>query len=341
MDPEKRPTIRDVAEAAGVSTATVSNVVNGHPHVRGKTRAKVLEAIQSLGYRASRAAKSLPAGRTFLLAYCLPSDAARNFALDVFLHHVVSRAAEAELEVLLFTQKGEDRVQPYAELLLRGGADGFVLSGIDYQDPRVAFLQERSIPFACFGRVESDSVASVDVDGASGVATAVDHVHSLGHERIAFVGWPEGSATGDDRHAGFVGRAGALGLEAGRVVRSIDDFDLGRKLVPTLVRDHDPTAVVSVSDTLALGVMAGLRDEGLEPGRDVAVTGFDDIPAASLAAPSLTSLRQPMEQVGALLVERLVARLTGEDAPTSVLVQPDLIVRDSTAGAARSRPGGD
>ncbi|MYE55937.1 MAG: LacI family transcriptional regulator [Acidimicrobiaceae bacterium] len=341
MDPVKRPTIRDVAEAAGVSTATVSNVVNGHPHVRGKTRAKVLEAIEKLGYRASRAAKSLPAGRTFMLAYCLPADAARNFALDVFLHHVVSRAAEEDLEVLLFAQKGKDRVRPYAELIRRGGADGFVLSGIDYRDPRVAFLQERAIPFACFGRVDDESVASVDVDGASGISAAVNHLHSLGHERIAFVGWPEGSATGDDRLAGFVGRAGALGLDPGRVVRSIDDFDLGRKLVPALVSDHDPTAVVSVSDTLALGIMAGLRDEGLEPGRDVAVTGFDDIPAASLAAPSLTSLRQPMEQVGALLVEHLVARLTGEDAPISMLVQPDLIVRDSTAGTARSPARGD
>jgi len=112
-----------------------------------------------------------------------------------------------------------------------------------------------------------------------------------------------------------------------------NDFDAARKAVAELMRQSDPTAIVCVSDTLALGVMAGLRDLGMVPGQDVAVTGFDDIPAASLTAPGLTSLRQPMNTVGTLLVERLVALLVGEDAPASVLVEPDLIVRESTTGA--------
>ncbi len=316
--------------------ATVSNVVNGHAHVRDGTKKRVLEAIDALGYQASRAARSLPAGRTFLLGYCLPDDTSPNAALDVFLHHVVSTAARADLEVLLFTQKDLDKVQPYAEILQRGGADGFVLSGIDYNDTRVDFLEQRGIPFACFGRVADESVISVDVDGAAGIQAAVSHLHSLGHERIAFVGWPEGSATGDDRFDGFSTLAIALGLDPQRVVRTLNDFDLARKLVPALLSDHRPSAVVCVSDTVALGVLAGLRDEGLTPGGQIAVTGFDDVPAASLCAPSLTSLRQPMDRVGALLVERLVARLTGEDAPGSELVEPDLIVRESTIGASEA-----
>ena len=336
MPSGRRPTIQDVAEHAGVSMATVSNVVNGHAHVRDRTKRRVHEAIELLGYQASRAARSLPAGRTFLLGYCLPGDTSPNAALDVFLHHMVSTAAQADLEVLLFAQKDVDRVQPYADVLRRGGADGFVLSGIDYDDPRVEFLQQRDIPFVCFGRVIDETVISVDVDGASGIQAAASHLHSLGHERIAFVGWPEGSATGDDRYAGFSSWANELGVEAHRVVRTHNDFDLARKLVPALMSDHSPTAVVCVSDTVALGVMSGLRDEGLEPGHQIAVTGFDDIPAASLCAPSLTSLRQPMDRVGALLVERLAARLTGEDAPGSVLVEPDLIVRQSTTGALKA-----
>ncbi|WP_420638156.1 LacI family DNA-binding transcriptional regulator [Candidatus Poriferisocius sp.] len=341
MPAGRRPTIRDVAEFAGVSTATVSNVVNGHAHVRDRTKQRVLDAIEVLGYQASRAARSLPAGRTFLLGYCLPDDTSPNAALDVFLHHVVSTAARADLEVLLFTQKNRDRVQPYAEMLRRGGADGFVLSGIDYEDPRVEFLRQRGIPFACFGRVGDDSVISVDVDGAAGIRAAVSHLHAVGHERIAFVGWPEGSATGDDRCGGFVSATAELGLEGGRVVRTVDDFDLARKLVPALVAEHQPTAVVCVSDTVALGVMSGLRDEGLMPGAEIAVAGFDDVPAASLSAPSLTSVRQPMDRVGSLLVERLVGRLTGEGTSGSVLVEPDLIVRESTIGAAEanSAPG--
>jgi len=332
MSSEKRPTIRDVAQLASVSMATVSNVVNGHAHVRDITKQRVLDAIATLGYKASRAAKSLPAGRTFMLGYCLPGDTAPNSALDVFLHQIVLTASEADLELLLFAQKRVDRVQPYAELLRSGGADGFVLSGIEYEDPRVTYLQERNIPFVCFGRVDDPAVAWVDVNGAAGIAAAVDHVYNQQRERLAFVGWPAGSPAGDDRLDGFVSATKSLDLDSSAVVRVINDFDAARKAVPALLGDFDPEAIVCVSDTVALGVMAGLRDIGVVPGRHVMVTGFDDVPAASLTAPGLTSLRQPMDRVGALLVERLVALLTGKDLPSSVLVEPDLIVRQSTTG---------
>ncbi len=339
---DRRPTIKDVARVAGVSVATVSNVMNGHAHVRERTRAKVRRAIDTLGYRVSRAARSLPVGRTYLLAYCLPSDANYNAALNTFLHQVVASATDAGLEVLLVTQKGGDQLQPYRDLIERGGADGFVLSGIGYGDERVDYLGSQDIPFACFGRADDPTVPAVDVDGAAGTAAAVEHLRELGHERIAFVAWPEGSATGDDRLDGYRNSAAALGLDADAVVRSLDDFDLGRKLVPDLMRRFSPTAVVCVSDLLALGVVAGLRDHRLAPGADVAVTGFDDIPAASLSAPALTSLRQPLDRVGALLVERLVAQVNGTRAASAAsnsvsavaaephLVEPDLIVRDSS-----------
>jgi len=335
-----RPTIRDVAKLGGVSMATVSNVVNGHAHVKAETRQRVLDAINALGYKASRAAKSLPAGRTFMLAYCLPADGSPNSALDVFLHQIVSTASAADLELLLFTQTQSDRVQPYAELLRNGGADGFVLSDIEYGDSRVAYLSERNIPFACFGRVKDPTVQWVDVDGAAGIRSAVDHVYAQGHEKLAFVGWPEGSLAGDDRLAGFTETTRSLELRSDAVVRVINDFDAGRKILSGLMADWDPTAIICVSDTIALGVMAGLRDIGAVPGHDIVVTGFDDIPAASLTAPGLTSLRQSMDKVGALLVERLIAQLTGADALPSVLVEPDLIVRQSTTGkgAAETDP---
>ncbi len=336
----KRPTIRDVAELGGVSMATVSNVVNGHAHVREGTRQRVRDAIEALGYKPSRAAKSLPAGRTFMLAYCLPGSGSPNSALDVFLHQIVSSASDADLELLLFAQTRNDALQPYVELLRSGGADGFILSDIEYEDTRVEYLNDRRIPFVCFGRVDNPLVQWVDVDGAAGIRAAVDHVYTQGHERLAFVGWPQGSATGDDRLAGFVDMTRSLELEPGSVVRVINDFDAGRKALPDLIQRHAPSAIVCVSDTVALGVMAGLRDLGLSPGNDVLVTGFDDIPAASLTAPGLTSLRQPMDQIGALLVERLVALLTGEDPPAPMLVEPDLIVRQSTTGngAATAQP---
>ncbi|NOX28962.1 MAG: substrate-binding domain-containing protein [Actinobacteria bacterium] len=193
-------------------------------------------------------------------------------------------------------------------------------------------MSERNIPFVCFGRVDDPTVQWVDVDGAAGIRAAVTHVYQQGHERLAFVGWPKGSAAGDDRFAGFTTEVESLEMRSYGLVRVVNDFDAARKSVADLMRQSDPTAIVCVSDTLALGVMAGLRDLGMVAGRDVAVTGFDDIPAASLTAPGLTSLRQPMNTVGTLLVERLVARLLGENPPSSMLVEADLIVRESTAG---------
>lgn len=332
MPSGKRITIRHVADRAGVAVSTVSNVVNGHPHVSEATKAAVFAAIEELGYRPSRAARSLPAGRTFLLGYCMPTAPEPNAAMDTFLHQIAATASESDLEMLLFTQHpGQSGIEPYAEILRRGGVDGFVLSDVGYDDERIGFLRERNVPFACFGRIAgSDDTSWVDVDGAAGIAAAVDHLCDLGHERIAFVGWPEGSATGDVRHHGFRSATESAGLDADRVVRTLNGFDEGRKLAHALIADHRPTAVVCVSDVLGLGVMSGLRDLDLRPGADVAVTGFDDIPAASLTVPGLTSVRQPMERVGTLLVERLVAQLTGAAAPDSALVVPDLIIRASS-----------
>ncbi len=339
VESDRRPTIRDVAQTAGVSMATVSNVVNGHAHVRQRTRGKVLDAIDQLGYQASRAAKSLPAGRTFMLAYCLHDDARQNPALDVFLHQIVSTAASAGLELILTTQAGSDRLAPYVELVRRGGADGFVLSGIEYHDERVTFLRERNIPVACFGRVADSGVPWIDVDGAAGVRASVGHLIDQGRSRISFVGWQPGPPAGDARHAGFTDATIAAGLRVGTEIRVANDFDEARKAVAEQLEGVDVDALVCVSDTVALGAMAGLRDLGLIPGADVAVTGFDDVPAAALTVPGLTSLRQPMDRVGALLVERIIALLTGEDAPESVLLEPDLIVRESTTGTPHTAPG--
>lgn len=326
----RRPTIKDVAAQAGVSVATVSNVLNGHAHVRERTRAKVLGAVDDLGYRASRAARSLPAGRTHLLGYCLAQTEQPNVALDQFLHQVVSTATASDLELLLLTETTDHRsIEPYASVLRRGGVDGFVLSGIEYDDPRVAFLRERSIPFACFGRVPTPDVAWVDVDGAAGMRAAVAHLVDHGHRRIAWVGWAPPSLAGDDRLSGFESAATDHGVEIAASIGVVNDFDAGRKVARAVV-DSDATAVVCVSDTIALGLLAGVRDLGMEPGTELAAVGFDDVPAASLTAPGLTSLRQPMGHVGALLVERIIAQLNGGDVPAPVLVEPELIVRAST-----------
>lgn len=333
-----RPTIKDVSRLADVSIGTVSNVVNGHTNVAPKTRQRVLDAIEKLGYRTNRAARSLPRGQTGLLGYRMPDARKLNVPLDTFLHQVVESAGALGWEVLLFTPKpGQTELDAYGDVLQRGGVDGFVLASIEYNDPRIDYLRSRDIPFSAFGRSgRHEKAVSVDVDGAAGIRAAVRHLVEEGRQRIGLIGWPEGSLTGDERYRGWVeGLAEAdMVPSPSYVFRSLNGREKGRALVPAIL-ERGCDAVVCVSDAFGLGVMAGLRQANLVPGEEVAVTGFDDVAAADLVEPGLTSLRQPMETVGQELVTRLVQILQGQ-APTDeneLLVEPELIVRGS------SKPG--
>lgn len=332
-----QPTIKDVSRLAGVSIGTVSNVVNGYPNISPSTRERVEDAIQKLGYTPNRAAKSLPKGQTGLLGYRMPYSSRLNSAMDVFLHRVVERAGALGLEVLLFTPKsGQSELDAYRDVLKRGGVDGFILAGIEYDDPRVQFLESANVPFAAFGRAApSEKGVAVDIDGAAGTRDAVKHLVSLGRERIAFVGWPEGSLTGDERFSGW--REGMVAADLrvmeNAVKRAADSYDTGIELASELVEDGFDS-VVCVSDTFALGLMAGLVRLGVKPGEDFAVVGFDDIGAATMIEPGLTSVHQPMGEVGETLVSRLARILDGQSAPESqVLVAPRLVQRGSSLGS--------
>ena len=330
----RKPTIKDVSRLAGVSIGTVSNVVNGHPHISAKTRRQVDDAIQKLGYKPSRAAKSLPKGRTGLLGYRMPDARMVNTTMDVFLHQVVDSAGEEGMEVLLFTpQQGQTELDAYEEVLSRGGVDAFVLASIEYDDPRLTFLSSRNIPFAAFGRAgEHANSVWLDVDGEAGAALAVRHLAETGRERIAFLGWPEGTLAGDARFAGWRAALAEAGLEARDdwAFRGQESYQTGKNLAATVVeRGFD--AVACASDTFALGMMAGLQSLGRQPGREIAVVGFDDIAAAAFVEPGLTTLRQPMADIGRQLVARLLRMLAGEGEPGGALLLPELVVRGSSA----------
>lgn len=329
-----RPTIKDVSRLAGVSIGTVSNVVNGHPNISPGTRTRVEDAIAKLGYQPNRAAKSLPKGRTGLLGYRMPDARELNPSMDIFLHQIVESAGNLGLEVLLFTPRpGQSELDAYRDVLNRGGVDAFILAGIEYDDPRIKYLSDLRVPFSAFGRAErNDCSVCIDVDGAAGTAQAVRHLIETGRRRIAFLGWPAGSLTGDERFRGWQQAMSAAGIltDDSWVFRANDNYWTGRELVRPIA-DRGFDAVVCVSDTFALGIIAGLRLLGHVPGKDLAVVGFDDVSAASLVEPGLTSVRQPMATVGEALVSRLARILNGdEDHSDVVLIEPELIIRGSS-----------
>ncbi|MFJ3803055.1 LacI family DNA-binding transcriptional regulator [Streptomyces sp. NPDC090088] len=333
-------TLAMVARRAGVSSQTVSNAINSPGMLRPETLERVRRVIDEMGYRPSRAAQTLRSGSSKLIGYGIqptPPGTA-GAVMDRFLHALSEAADEAGYRILLFASPtGGPSLEGYEELLAQHEVDGFVLSGTERGDPRQAWLAQRDVPFVGFGRMWSGRPVGdwVDVDGASGTDAAVEHLVALGHRKIAFLGWGRGtSGAGDDRAEGWSRAMRRHGLPTrGRRAQSVNEIDAARAAVKPLL-DGGATAVVAASDMLALGCYQTLRERGAVPGRDVAVVGFDDSPTAEILSPALTSVAQPLEDVGRECVRLLLARIaTPEAPPERLLLEPSLIVRDSATAS--------
>jgi DNA-binding LacI/PurR family transcriptional regulator len=335
-------TLAEVAQRAGVSRQTVSNALNTPDLLAPDTLARVRRAVEELDYRPHQAARSLRTRASHLIGYGVkpaPSGVSTQ-VLDRFLHALSDAADRAGYRVLLFAAPAgtPDETERYAQLVRDHSIDGFVLSNTYRGDRRPAWLESQRIPFISFGRWSGHGIGDwVDVDGARGTAAAVDHLVALGHRRIAFLGWPRGSGVGDDRAAGWRNAMARHDLPVrGLRLASVDDVDAARDAMVPLLPAR-ATAVVTASDTLALGCYRALYEHGLRPGRDVAVIGFDGSPAAGLISPSLSSLHQPLEEVGRMCTRLLLRRLQDPQAePERLLLTPELIVRESSNDAVRS-----
>jgi len=340
-----RPTVESVARHAGVSRQTVSNALNAPQRVRADTLSRVLASIDELGYRPNSAARTLRTQSTRLLACRLQPQlpALAGSLLDRFLHALCEAARGRGYDVLSFAAASDDvELDVMDDLVRRTAVDAYVICGTHHVDPRPAWLTARGAPFVAFGRPWGEPRPGhswVDVDGAAGIEAVVEHLVQRGHRRIAFLGWPEGSGVGDDRFAGWRRAVEAHRLPSRGLVRRAEDGMAAAAALADrlLAAASPPTAVVCVSDVMALGAMRSLDDRGLRPGTDVAVTGFDDSPLTTVVRPGLTSVRQPLEAVAEKVIELLLEHLHGtRSAPAQVLLEPALVVRDSSANPPAS-----
>lgn len=223
------PTVESVARRAQVSRQTVSNALNAPHRVRADTLTRVLAAVEELGYRPNSAARTLRTHSTRLLACrLLPAlQIHPGGVLDQFLHSLCEAARGRGYDVLSFAAASDDaEIDVFDDLLRRTAVDGYVIAGTHHVDQRPRWLAGRGAPFVAFGRPWGEVAAThswVDVDGAAGVAQVVEHLVALGHRRIAFVGWPEGSGAGDDRFAGWMRVARARRLPTRGLVRRAED----------------------------------------------------------------------------------------------------------------------
>lgn len=335
----KKPTIKDVAKAAGVSTATVSYVLNDRPGVSEETKQRVLDVIRMLGYQPDATARSLVSRQTRTLGFVVQSEADQIFSdpfYQRFLRGLGQVVREREYFLLLFMpRRGERFADACFTLASQKRVDGIIVPSAAKNNLKLTDLEATGIPIVVVGAIEgvTDRVGVVDVDNERGLYEIAQHVISLGHRRIGYIG---GDLSLDFAVARFRGYQRAV-EEAGIVScgTALGDFtsESGYDCAKSLLRhvDDGMTAIVCASDLLALGAMQALREYGLDVPKDISVTGFDDIPAASHTNPPLTTVNQPVETLGEAAANLLIDLIEHKETKTRLTFETTIVVRGTTA----------
>ncbi|MDX2079041.1 MAG: LacI family DNA-binding transcriptional regulator [bacterium] len=328
------PSIKEVAQIANVSPATVSLVLNGKGNISPDTRQRVLDVVQKLGYTRNVRARNLRDQQSRVIGYARANTRPEyNPILEQFTYYLVREIEKQNRHVLLFTSPDDSDTLPYADLIDGQHVDGFVLSYTVKNDARFKFLSDAGVPFVAFGRSLSpmdEEVHWVDVDGRAGMYDATNHLIQHGHERIAMIAWDEESASGQERVEGYLMALHQHGITPrpeliNRKLNGVDNGYLGASELMRL--PNPPTAVICVSDMLAAGVLRWSALNGIKLG----VIGFDDHPIAQFMNPPLTTLRQPVERVAIKLAKLLSHQLDGnDDGELCELIPPELVVRESS-----------
>ncbi|WP_411077530.1 LacI family DNA-binding transcriptional regulator [Streptomyces sp. cmx-10-25] len=335
-----RPTLEEVAARAGVGRGTVSRVVNGSPKVSEQTRAAVERAVAELGYVPNRAARALAGSRTDAVALVVPETEARLFAEPYFLdiiRGVSAELADADKQLLLTLIRSEQERQRFEQYLAAQRVDGVLLVSVHGDDPLPDRVRALGLPAVLNGRRSRDeSVAFVDSDNTGAGRTAVAHLAARGRTAVATITGPLDMYVARCRLDGYrEGLAGA-GLAADEGLVATGDFteEGGRRAMRELL-DRRPglDAVFAASDVMAAGARAVLREAGRRVPDDVALVGVDDSAVARHLDPPLTSVRQPIEEMGRamarLLLEEIASPGDPDDQPRRIL-PTELVVRASS-----------
>jgi LacI family transcriptional regulator, galactose operon repressor len=332
-----QPTIYDVAGLAGVSTATVSRAINGTGPLKPATRAAIDAAIEKLGYRPNRIARSLVTRSTQTLAFLLP-DITNPFYAEL-VSGIQRFALAHDHTMLLCTTNGDpEQEERYLSLLRSKQVDGALVDGLVLPPERIARFVEDGFPIVCLDRdVSSRAVPLVQVENRAGAYCATNHLLTLGHRRIAHIGGVP-SGISDEREAGYrealadaeipgsgVVAEGGFTVEGGAAAM--------QRLLDARVR---PTAVFAANDLSAIGALNAIVESGRRVPDDISVVGFDDIDLAAFTSPPLTTIRQPAAEIAERATAILIDLIAGQ-RPRKLrhTLKPELVVRGSTAPVRR------
>lgn len=338
-----RPTIFDVADRAGVSYSTVSRVVNGRQHIHPETRARVQSAMAELGYVAHRPAQSLASGQTRTIGL-LAIDVGTSF-FQAVIGGVDDQVAEHGYDFMLCTthdRRGKET--EYVARLSHGIVDGLLVILPRGLTDYVEQLRAEHFPFVIIDHdAEAPGCNLVNASNRRGARDAISYLISLGHDRIGFITGMRGVGSAEERLKGYRDAMAAAALPVDESLIVEGDFleERGRLAALELLArpaGGRPTAIFASSDTAALGVIRAAREAGLTVPADLSVVGFDDVPESRYVTPALTTVVQPLRDMGKAAVGMLMGMLREPQSPPATMVlSTSLVIRESTAGPPRQR----
>ena len=343
MPVTRPPAMSDVAARAGVSHQTVSRVLNEHPSVRPETRARVIAAIQELGYRRNSAARTLVTARSATVGVLTSGSAHFGPAMTVLAIEAALRREGYFVSTSSLQSYDSESAADALERLVDQGVEGVVavaplddvarvIDDLAPPCPVVVIAARRDVP-------DTSHAQYVYVDQYRGAQLATEHLLDLGHVSLVHLAGPDRWFDAAERSAAFLATARARGAEA-QVVESRGwsahrGYELGLKLAAEARGPQGPTAFFAANDLIAMGLLRAFWEHGLRVPDDVSVVGFDDIEGSAFLVPALTTVRQPFEDVGVAAVRALLdawaAPADGAQPRTAAVFAPELVVRGSTA----------
>ncbi len=335
MPPRKRPTIHDVAAAAGVSRGTVSRALNGDKYVSSAAYAAIQRAVAEIGYVANRSARTLKSQRTGSVAFVLSEPQEKFFEdpnFPVLLRTATQALAERDVTLILMIADSADSRDRVVRFLRGGHVDGVLLVSTHYGDPIIGEIERDGIPAVAAGEIigHERTIPYAGADERLGARMMAEYLVAQGRRKIGMITGPLDTPGGLKRFEGF---CDVLGRKATKKLIAHGDYTRASgeaAMAELLERTPDLDAVFVGSDLMAAGALTALRAAGRDVPGDVAVAGFDDSPVAVSTHPALTTMRQPLAQVARETVRLLLDLVEGGGPVAPVVLPTELVVRESS-----------
>jgi len=336
--PDRPPTLEVVAARAGVSRATASRVLRGATNVSEDAREAVLRAARETAYAPNHAARSLVTRRSDAIAFLVAETEDRLFTEPYFfalLHAAHAQIAAAGLQLLFITVPTAAEAAHFEHYAAGGHVDGVLMLSLHGDDRLQQSLERLGVPTVLNGRPLSGdpSLCYVDSDNIAGGRAATELLIQRGAKRVATIAGPQDMCAGQDRLAGYRLALQGFGRRLSQRLIAAGDFTVEgghRAMRRLLAANPDIDGVFAASDLMAIGAMRAIEQSGRRVPEDVAVVGFDDLREAELTVPQLTTVRQPVADLGRTMAQLLLQRVAGDDPPHATVLPVEVVKRDST-----------